>query len=688
MERSLLFIKAYENCASRMEQRGWHPPRAASVDALIEGVMAAGIEAVVHSAVSQAGQSLFPSTVFPHCHPEASWESFHYLIEQLHRIGRPVLSWYPLNHSASVIQAHPDWRMLPIAGDELPPRDAKDHDYYVCINSPYRELLPEFCREIVRDVGFDGLMFDGSAFAVSGNNLPGCVCEFCRRRFRDDTGRVLPARTDWHSHDFKVWVNWRYERLMGFWKSLADAILSISPRATVAFNNYRRRGRDCGGGWGTGIPLRELGWDVLLSGELDLQVLQGDFQMKMHRAARCARGQDTWLALCDHWNLWTPDVELLPIRQAAVASASAGGVLWMGSGFEPRLVPHVCATAQAATAPLMPYIKDPPLPYAAIWVSQQTQDFYGCAQPGDIWDAWHGANELCQHAHVQSAIIFDDQILKPEILQQYPVLLAGNAACVSAEQATHLRRYVENGGVLIACHEFATRDEWGQPHSRPVLDDLLGIRERVPGTGTATLELLAPDLIEACGRWVSTAWTPHTLAVPADQVELLAQVVDHGLESWDNVEKQEQPKPRLPGLWRAPYGKGQVLYMGTDLFRAHLKATTTFQVRLFAAVLARMAPPPVRLSAPMQVTMNIAVRLNGSWAVHLHNAPGTIWRYQTYFNSGELVPVHDLRLTFRGLVVREARSGLTGKSFAINSEGTTLTVPVLECNEVVLVAFR
>lgn len=677
-------VNAYENCASRMEQRGWHPPRAASVDALIEGVLAAGVEAIIHSAVSQAGQALFPSKVFPHCHPDASWESFHYLIEQLHRIGRPVLSWYPLNHSESVIQAHPDWRMLPIAGDELPQPAAKDHGYYVCINSPYHELLPEFCREIVRDVGFDGVWFDGSAFAVNGNKLPGCICEFCRRRFRDDTGRALPVRTDWDSHDFKVWVNWRYDRLMGFWKTLADAILSVSPQATVAFNNYRRRGRDGGGGWGTGIPLRELGWDVLMSGELDLHALQGDFQMKMHRAARCARGQDTWLALCDHWNMWTPDVDLVPIRQAAAGCAAAGGVLWMGSGFEPRLVPQVCATAQATTAPLMPYVKDPPLPYAAIWVSQQTQDFYGKSRPEEAWDAWHGANELCLHAHVPSAIVFDDQILKPEILRQYPVLLAGNTACVSGEQAAHLRQYVEQGGVLIASHEFGTRDEWGQPHARPVLDDLLGIRERRPGAGTATLELTASDLIEACGRWVSTAWVPHTLAVPGDRVELLAQVVDHGQESWDDMEKQGPPKPRQPGLWRMSHGQGQIVYIGTDLFRAHIKAATTFHVRLFAALLERVAPPPVKLLAPLQVTLNVAVRPDGFWAVHLHNAPGTIWRYQTYFNSGELLPVHDLRLSVRGRRVREAHSGLTGQTFAVDAAGTTVTIPVLECNEVVI----
>jgi len=675
-------IRSYESCASRLEQRGWHPPSRASVDALIEGVLAAGVEAVVHSAVSQAGQSLFPSKVFPHCHPDASWESFHYLIDQLHRIGRPVLSWYPLNHSVSVRQDHPDWRMLPLEADA--PRPANDHDHFICINSPYRERLPEFCREIVRDLGFDGIWFDGSAFAI-GNSLAGCGCEFCRRRFQDDTGRPLPRRVDWDSHDFKIWVNWRYDRLMGFWKLLAEAILAVAPQATVAFNNYRRRGQPEGGGWNTGIPLRTLGWDVLFSGELDLHALQGDFQMKMHRAAGCRRGQDTWLALCDHWNMWTPDVELTPIRQAAAGCAAAGGVLWMGCGFEPRLNPAVCATAQQTTAPLMPYLADAPLPYAAIWVSQQTQDFYGRMSPLDSWNSWHGANELCLHAHVPSAVVFDDQIGVPELLRRYPVLLAGNTACVSAEQAAHLRGYVEAGGVLIAAHEFGTRDEWGNPHPRPLLDDVLGIGGRSPGLGTATLELAAPDLIEACGRWVSTAGVPHTLAVPGADVDLLARVVDHGQEAWDDVEKQGLAKARHSGLWIRRYGRGQGVYVGTDLFRSHIIAPTTFQVRLFAALLERVAPPPVELIAPLQVTLNLAVRPDGAWAVHLHNAPGSIWRYHTYFNTGELIPVRDLRLTVRGRRVRAARSGLTGRPLDIESDGATVRIPVLECNEVVIV---
>ena len=33
---------------------------------------------------------------------------------------------------------------------------------YCCYNSPYGEILPQLIVEIVKDVGFDGVWFDGS----------------------------------------------------------------------------------------------------------------------------------------------------------------------------------------------------------------------------------------------------------------------------------------------------------------------------------------------------------------------------------------------------------------------------------------------------------------------------------------------------------------------------------------------
>jgi hypothetical protein len=329
---------------------------------LVAGVNETGVEAVIHSAVSQDCLPLFPSKVFPRSHEEASFDAFRYLIDALHGIGRPVLSWYSLNHSISVAEAHPDWKMEPISGAGLRERRPSDHDHYLCINSPYRELLPAFCRETVRDVGFDGLWFDGAAFAVDGNSLPGCVCGFCRKQFHDDTGRKLPRTVEWESEDFRIWVNWRYERLMGLWRSLLDAVLDVNAEATVCFNNYRRHRQN--GAWESGIPLRPLGWD-----------------------------------------------------------------------------------------------------------------------------AWYGANELCQHTHLPSTVLFDEHVTNGDIVGRYPLLIAGNTACVSAQQCKQLRAYVEAGGVLFCCRDFGTLDELGRPHAVAPFDDLLGIERRRPGLGTGTLEL-------------------------------------------------------------------------------------------------------------------------------------------------------------------------------------------------------
>lgn len=681
----MIAVKPYVQCATRLEQRGWHPPTRAFVDNLAAALLDTGVEAVIHSAVSQDGQPLFPSRAFPNCHPDASLEAFRYLLDRLHAIGRPVLSWYALNHSSSVAAAHPDWRMIPLAGEGLPPRSASDHQHYLCINSPYRELLPEFCREVVRDAGFDGMWFDGSTFCADGNKIPGCLCEFCRRRFRDDTGRPLPERVDWASPDFRSWVNWRYERLMGLWKALADAIADAKPGAAVCFNNYRRRRRN--GAWETAIPLRKLGWAASMSGELDIQVFHGDFQMKMHHAYGCRELPDSWQALCDHWNMWVPDIETLPVEQAAVACASAGGSMWMGIGANPQLIKPVLKAAQAASAPLMPFRGGRPVEYAMVWASQQAQDFAGLASEAPAWDAWHGANELCLHAHVQSSVVFDDHVADGDIVGRAPVLLAGPAACVSRRQADQLRRYVEEGGVLMAAAEFATLDEMGRPCEEPPLDAWLGIRRRQRGDGTLTLEIRDEGLRATCGPHVSIQ-APPMVVETAPEAHILARGVPHGMASWDNFEARQEPFPRHPGLWVIRRGRGALIYIAADLFTAHVRTPTTFHVRLFKSVLARLAPPEITLEAPLQVTMNVREMPDGTWAVHLHNAPGTVWRYPTWFNSGELVPVRGLRLFLRRRRALGAASGLTGRPFELRDDGRTVLVPEVARNDVIVLQFE
>ncbi len=508
-------MKRYEDCATRLETRGSSPPTKEYVDALVEGIEESGVEACWHSAVDPDSRALFPSKVIPNCHKDANFESFHYLINRLHEIGRPVISWYSLNHSIGLVEEHPDFQMVPMTGEGLPQIPPHDNPKrYCCINTPYGKLLPEFAVEIVRDVGFDGIWFDGSTFATGGNKVPGCLCNYCRKRFHDDTGLELPEKPDFSSRTFRIWINWRYNCLMEVWKHVVDSVLSVKPDAVICFNNYRRRrGKPI---WTTGIPMRKLGWDVIMAGELDLQPLQADFQMKMHKAYGCKRGVESWMALCDYFNLWVPDIEPLPLEQAAVAAASAGGVASMGIGVHPKQVIETLSAVEKAAAPLMPYVGGETVEYAAIWVSQQTQDFCsGQDFPGGLdnnsfWDGYHGANELCLHAHVQSSVVFDDHVRDGE-LSQYPVLLAGNAACVDKNQARQLQQYVEKGGVLVACHEFGKYDELGYSREEPLMNEFLGIKSLEIARGKPTLELVDGDLIKGCGKWVTFKATQHCL---------------------------------------------------------------------------------------------------------------------------------------------------------------------------------
>jgi len=650
---------------------------------LVEGIQKAGVEACWHSAVDGDSRALFPSKVYPNCHPQANFESFHYLLRRLHEIGRPVLSWYSLNHSIGLVETHPDWQMLPMQGNGLPavPEAQSDNARrYCCINSPYGELLPKFAVEIVREVGFDGIWFDGSSFATAGNKCPGCLCNYCRQKFHRDTGLELPDKPDFESHAFRVWINWRYDCLMTAWKQVTDAVLAVKPEATICFNNYRRRRSDTPP-WATGIPMRRLGWDVTMSGELDGQPLQGDFQMKMYRAYECKRGVESWMPLCDHWNCWVPDIDPLPIEQAAVAAAAAGGVACCGIGVQPALVAGTLGAMQQAAVPLMPYLGGRQVEYAAIWASQQTQDFRGLIN-SNYWDEYHGANELCLQAHVPSAIVFDDHV-RDGCLAQYPMLLAGNAACIDAQQVKQLRRYVENGGVLVACADFGLCDEFGRVYEKPPLDEFLGITQRQTGRGTATLEIADAKLARACGQWV-TFRGAHWVAQAGTAVKRLADVIDRQSGSWDGVEDGRASDPRYPGLWFCRRGKGVVVYTGVNLFVAYILGPTQHLLRFFRALVMRFAQPAITLDGPLCVTMNVREAADGAWMVHLHNAPGSVYRYPAAANyvSGELLSIRRLKLRVRDGGVRRAVSALSGREFRVGRAGRTVSIPLLDRNDV------
>jgi hypothetical protein len=306
-------------------------------------------------------------------------------------------------------------------------------------------------------------------------------------------------------------------------------------------------------------------------------------------------------------------------------------------------------------------------------------DYDGQNDPTNSWDAAHGANELMQHAHLLSEVVFDDHIERGEI-GKFPVLLLGNASCISLAQAKRLEEYVNAGGVLIANHQAGEKDELGYPHSQPVLDELLGIGSRTLGPIRGSYEVLDPTLKVNDSGFI-TVFGPRTKVSPRDDVHVFLRT--HEYDENDTV-------ATWPGAWIRTVGKGKAVYFDADLFSVYLREPTPSIREFVARLLVQLTPPPLTLSAPFFVTMNVIQQKEGEWLIHLHNFPGPGYRYpnppqwRALGPPGEVVPVGPLTIEVHKSLVLSARSGLSGRECEVRDR-RTITLPRLELHDVIMV---
>jgi hypothetical protein len=90
------------------------------------------------------------------------------------------------------------------------------------------------------------------------------------------------------------------------------------------------------------------------------------------------------------------------------------------------------------------------------------------------------------HALVEARLPFEmvsDQMLKPDMLDRFKVLVLPNAVCLSDAQCRALRDYVGRGGSIVAAHETSLADEHGTRRGELGLADVLGVHLTAPTRG-------------------------------------------------------------------------------------------------------------------------------------------------------------------------------------------------------------
>jgi len=109
-----------------------------------------------------------------------------------------------------------------------------------------------------------------------------------------------------------------------------------------------------------------------------------------------------------------------------------------------------------------------------------------------------------------------------EELKGFPVVLAPFPFAVSARQAAVLRRAAEAGATVMVISEVGTVDELGDRHSRPVLLDMLGLKE-APSEETDSRLSFTKDSPILPGKTPAGTFSIYSHLVPAEGARLLCR---------------------------------------------------------------------------------------------------------------------------------------------------------------------
>ena len=473
-------------------------------------------------------------------------------ISEIHRLGTPVVSIYPLIFSDTAWADHPDWRQQYI----VPHPPCKDHDKNtMCFNTGYGDYLIDLCNEAIDKLGIDGVWFDCALWTVYCYPMGvSCNCDSCKHLFKEQTGLDIPTLVNWDDPTFRRWVAWRYDSFAAYIKHLTDGIHAKHPDAVVIINHLHRPG---GLPWQTALPLNPFEANIITGSEGTGEGI-ADLVMRLCRAYGRPQSE-VWTSADSAFTGTGADPDTSPATDVAInhvlTCATAGGMPSFGGPHDNKAF-KLWKHLSSALDPIHPYINPDSVPYAAMHISQQSETFYfGRERQGmsnivePYWKSILGWTQGMMAGHIAPDYVYDKKFDSAN-LARYSTLMLPMSQAMSSTQCRTLTDYVSNGGTAVLGIGAGMADEWGVRREVNPLEKTFGFTFGSVPT-PALNESKAIRLINSGGR---TLGTFAGLYAPLDPID----------ESWDIMYKVECDGKVSPGVVKRRFGKGSVIVVGID----------------------------------------------------------------------------------------------------------------------------
>lgn len=642
------------------------------------------------------------------------------LAKAAHEDGLVVLARMDSNRAGEDFhRLHPDWFTVDASG--TPYRDADK--YISCINSPYYdEYLPSVLREIIERSHPEGFA-DNSWSGLSRDRI--CYCGNCSRKFQSETSKELPAKADWDDLTYREWIRWSYRRRLEIWD----------------LNN--RVARQAGG--------PHCLWIGMNSGSIANQSLQfrdnlgicqrAEMILLDHQARSDAGGfqQNAEMGKLIHnvlgWDKLVPESMAMyqagrPVFRLA-SKPAAEARMWMAAGFAGGIQPwwhmisayHEDRRIYRTAGPMMQFYKDHEeflvnrTPVAAVGVvwSQESTDFYGRDRANELTELpYRGMVQALVRARIPYVPVNLRDIERES--GRIPVLAMPNVGALSDADYERVRRFVQNGGSLLATGCTSLYTDSGDTREDFGLAELFGVhvtdRAEAGRTGRKPEQLahsylrLSPELRAKfagpkSGREPAPEGARHAVLKGFDETDILAfggallpLRIDAGATvpmtyippfpiyppetAWMRVEKTE-----IPGLVlrTAPAGS-RVAYLPADIDRRFAQDNLPDHGNLLANILRWLIADrlPITLIGP------------GLIDCHLYQQPGRLVLHILNLNNSgswrapidELIPMSPVRIVLprpHGTAYRTARFLVSGQRRAVRVNGSQIefeTGPILD----------
>ncbi len=626
-----------------------------------------------------------------------------HVTELCHKLGMRYIAYYwAQREPLSIAKAHPEWRCLNSHG--------KPTGYY-CVNNPaYRELVRNRVVELVRKVGVDGIFFD--MFHARADE---CYCPHCEAKFRKAAGEKPPVKEDFDSLLWQQWVDFKYRSIEEALLDFNRAIKAANPEAALMVNTWNA--------WVYRNPhnirnsirvaesvdglLEETGWYDTV--DPSFFAFPSHYSFMSWHLGGLARPKASLM-----WS--SPSyLRTQPIGYTELAIRAA--VMTTNGSTPAASVPSraIMTRHLADIAARDEYIRgDAMFPWCGLVVSEKTEFWYGRDNPKDRYlKGVYGAFQTMLERHLPVSLV-TDRDLELGRLPNHRVLLMPNCAALSAAEAETVRRFVRDGGGLVATYETSLYDEHGRRQADFRLADVLGAKP----VGAINTEQLAlgwlpskitstridfakdhpwsddPEILQSLGLsdapTMSLALQCRTLLVEdAGKLRPPLRLVT----AQPNVKTNQLDRGNYPGVIETSFGKGRVIYIPFDLTWMSFRYGHAHSARLLELAVRQAAadPPPIDVAAPSIVQTMVHTQ-DKRLVVHLVNDISSQGRSQnvagqSLYERREVIPINDIRITIRGPKPSQVfwMPGKQALEASQVAEGMQVRLPPLEIHAMVVI---